>query len=642
MTAAAPYGTWSSPVSTEMLTAGAVGLSQPVLDGADVYWLESRAVDGGRVVIVRLSADGTRSDRTAAPHNVRSRVHEYGGGAYAVGDGVVVFTNFTDMRVYRLDPGSDNPVGLTPEGPQRFGGLVLDLGRNSVLAVREDHSDPADVVNVLVRLDLHGDNLDGGDVLVSGTDFVSPAALRTDGAAMAWVTWEHPSMPWDATSLWLAELDADGRPVGARVVAGGPAESAISPSFRDGVLHLMSDRTGWWNLYAVDADGAPQALFADEHDTAGPPWTFGNSDYAFLAGGRTLIRRYEEGRAVVGVVDADGSFTAVATDAVAAGGFGSDGRNVVCVAGFADRPPELVRLDPATGRTETLRRSTEIDLDPADVSVAEPVEWVSTDGTPAYGFYYAPRNAEVVGPKDERPPLLVLSHGGPTSAVSPAFGLGLQYWTSRGFAVLDVNYGGSTGYGRAYRERLKGRWGIVDVDDCTTGALDLAVRGLVDRARLAIRGGSAGGYTTLAALTFRDVFAAGASHYGVGDLGALARDTHKFESRYLDGLVGPYPQDADVYEARSPVFHADLLDCALILLQGREDRVVPPDQAEDMAAAVRAKGLPVALLMFDGEGHGFRQAPNIIRAVEAELSFYGQVFGFTPADHIDRVPIDNL
>ncbi|MEO5900239.1 MAG: prolyl oligopeptidase family serine peptidase, partial [Ilumatobacteraceae bacterium] len=491
---------------------------------------------------------------------------------------------------------------------------------------------------------LRGDNTDGGRVLVSGSDFVSSPALSADGTTMAWVTWEHPSMPWDATALWSSPLDAAGLPYAPGRVAGGPAESAVRPQFRGDELHLITDRTGWWNLARVAPDGALHALAPSAHDFADPQWVFGLSDYAFVGADRILVRWYDGGIAELGLIDAAGTLTPIDIGAVAIDHLQTavSGSSAVVVAGFADRATAVLRINVDNGDVETLRSSTDMRFPAEGVSLAESVEWTSTDGTTSYGFFYGPRNARFAGPADELPPLMVMSHGGPTSATSSSLSPRLQYWTSRGFAVLDVNYGGSTGYGRAYRDRLQGRWGIVDVDDCTTGAQFLAARGSVDPARLAIRGGSAGGYTTLAALAFRDVFAAGASHYGIGDLGALARDTHKFESRYLDGLVGPYPRDEAVYIERSPLFHADQIDSALILLQGRDDLVVPPDQAQSMADAVRANGQPVALLMFDGEGHGFRQAPNIIRAIEAELWFYGRVFGFTPAGDIEPVEIDNL
>ncbi len=642
MTVEAPYGAWESSITTEMLTAGVVGLSEPRLDGDDVYWLEARPAEAGRVVLVRLSGVGPPVDVTPAPFNVRTRVHEYGGGAYAVERSTVVFSNFADDRVYRLSPGHRASVAITPAGPMRYADLVLDHARRRVLAIREDHTDPADVVNTLVALDLDGDNDGGGTVLVAGADFISSPALAGDGRSLAWVTWDHPAMPWDATTLWLAELDDSGAPTGARRVAGAASESAVQPHFRGGRLHLISDRTGWWNLAARGDDGALEQLAAGDHDFADPQWVFGLSDYAFLGDGRILVRWYSAGIATLGVLDAAGTLAPVELDLVSCEHLRTHGDTAVFVAGFAGRPTAIVRLRTDTGVSEVLRQATDRPIDPGDISRAAPLQWNNADGETVYGFFYSPTNAAVQAPADELPPLLVVSHGGPTSSTDPSLRLELQYWTSRGFAVLDVNYGGSTGYGRAYRERLKGRWGIVDVEDCTSGARHLVDHGLVDGARLAIRGRSAGGYTTLAALAFRDDFAVGASHFGVGDLAALARDTHKFESRYLDGLVGPYPAAEQTYIDRSPVHHAAQMHCALILLQGLDDRVVPPNQAQEMADAVRANGSPVALVMFPGEGHGFRQAANIVRAIEAELYFYGRVFGFEPAGRLEPVPIDNL
>lgn len=650
-TEVAPYGSWRSPVTAESLTAQAVTLSEPRLDGPDAYWLEGRPSDGGRCVVVRRSADGRTHDVTAAPFNVRSRVHEYGGGAYDVAGGVLVFCNFDDRRVYRLDvsdTGTD-PRPITPAGGLRYGDLRITPDRRSVVAVCEDHSrEGTEPTNTLVRLALGDPNLDRETVLVEGHDFVSSGTVSRDGRRLAWVQWDHPNMPWDAAEVCVADLDDTGRPGGARVVAGGPGESALSPAWTpDGHLVFLSDRTGWWNLYALNESlesPAPEALWPADHEFFGPQWMLGSSSYALTDDGTVVCCWYSEGYARLGTIDlATGARRSLRSEATAVSAVRTSGAATLLILEYADRPAAVVSLELDGSDRVTVLREAGPRLLAADlVSRAEAVSWQSPDGEQVHGFLSPPRNPRFVGPDDERPPLIVLSHGGPTGMSRPIFDLGTQYWTSRGFGVLAVNYRGSSGYGRAYRDRLRGQWGIVDVDDCTSGAVAMATAGRADPRRLVIKGGSAGGFTTLAALAFRDTFAAGTSYFGVSDLESLALDTHKFESRYLDGLVGPYPARADLYRARSPIHSVDTITCPLLLLQGADDEVVPPNQAESMAAAVRAKGLPVALIVFEGEGHGFRLAENVIRATEAEAYFYSRVFGFDLADDVPPVEIDNL
>lgn len=654
-----PYGSWSSPVSAQSLTEHTVGLTEPRIDGDDLYWLEGRASEGGRVVVVRRTPDGSVRDVTAAPYNVRSRVHEYGGGAYDVAGSVVVFCNFDDRRVYRVDlraGGPPTPRAITPASDLRYGDLVLEAGGRRLFAVCEDHSGPGEARNRLVMLDAgaDADNAEGGTTLVEGPDFVAFPTPSPDGSTFAWMQWSHPAMPWDESQICVAEL-RDGRISRGRVVAGTPGESVTQPSWApDGRLFFVSDRSGWSNLYAAEVgnagvgkagDGAaePVALRTDDHDFAGPQWALGSRSYGVGSDGIVVCTWLDSGYARISTLDpASGTFREVESDVTAVRDLRVDGSTALLVAGYADKPAAVVRIDlSAPEESEILRRSSEATLDPSYISRPEPVSWDGPAGE-VFGFYYPPTNSVHRGPDGELPPLLVGSHGGPTAMSPPTFDAATQYWTTRGLAVLNVNYGGSSGYGRAYRERLRGAWGIVDVADCAGGATAMAERGKADPQRLGIRGGSAGGYTTLAALAFTDVFSCGASYFGVGDLEALARDTHKFESRYLDGLVGPYPERADLYRQRSPVHHVDGLSCPLILLQGSEDRVVPPNQAETMAAALRARGLPVALLMFDGEGHGFRKAENVIRATEAEVYFYSRVFGFELAEPFEPVEIYNL
>jgi dipeptidyl aminopeptidase/acylaminoacyl peptidase len=649
-----PYGSWPSPITTDLLLADITDLAMPRVDGDDVYWLAGRPSDGGRVAVIRRTPDGAATSLTPAPFNVRSRVHEYGGGAYGVSGGIVVFANFADTRLYRLDVNepATGPTPITPEGPHRYAQPAIDLPRRQVIAVREDHTDPAAPVNTLVTLALDGGNDDGGRVIVSGTDFVAWPGLSADGEQLAWMTWDLPEMPWDGSTVWRATLDADGVPVSTTPVTDGTTWVQQPRWTPEGLLAFIEEAGEWASLAVVDpASGdAPLRFGSEGLEFGAPNWFLDAHDYDFLPDGRIVAIALERAVARLVVIDPrTGSCTVLDADPVPYAGLAvaADG-SVVMSSVTATTPPALTRLSlPAPGvdqpvTTGVIRSSTSLELDAAGTSVAQPVIWTNSRGQTVHGFYLPPKNADVEAPPDERPPLLVVSHGGPTGVHFATLNLGFQFWTSRGFAILDVNYGGSTGFGRSYRKRLTGQWGVVDVDDCVTGAVAMADQGLADRARLAIRGGSAGGYTTLRALTESDVFAAGASHYGVGDLEALAKDTHKLESRYLDSLIGPYPESRDLYVERSPIHHPEQLSSPMILLQGADDQVVPPSQAEDMAAALRDKGLPVALLVFEGEGHGFRQAANVKRALEAELYFYGRVLGFTPADQLDPVEITNL
>jgi dipeptidyl aminopeptidase/acylaminoacyl peptidase len=636
---AASYGSWGSPISSELIVRGAVGLSEPTTDDGTVYWMESRPGEGGRNVVVRLIADGSREDVNPPPLNARTRVHEYGGGDFAVHGDTVYFSNFADQRIYRRAPGGE-PEPLTPDSGRRFADMVVDPAHDRLVAVREDHAGD-DPVNEIVGVDLD----DGEEtVLATGNDFYSSPRPNPDGGRLAWLTWNHPNMPWDGTELVVCDVDAEGRPENVGRVAGGQDESIFQPEWSpDGTLYFVSDRTGWWNLYRL-REGNVEPLCAKEAEFGVPQWQFGLSTYAFLPSGDIICRYAEQDGSHLAILDTEsGNLEPVDTpysSIVFVRADSATGR-VVFLGGSPTEPACIVGLDPSTGEHEVLRRSDEVDIDPGYLSVPEPVEFPTENGRTAYAFFYPPTNRDHAAPEDERPPLLVMSHGGPTAATSTSLDLEIQYWTSRGIAVLDVNYGGSTGYGREYRRRLDGAWGVVDVEDCANGAAYLAERGLVDGDRLMITGGSAGGYTTLCALTFTDTFAAGASHYGVSDLEELAKETHKFESRYLDRLIGPYPERADHYRERSPIHHTQKLSCPVIFFQGLEDEVVPKEQAETMFAALREKGLPVAYVPFEGEQHGFRRAENITRALDGELYFYSHLFGFELADPVEPVPIEN-
>ncbi len=636
----APYGTWSSPVSAQLLVTDAVRLSTPSADGDAIYWVEGRPSEGGRNVLVRRSTAGVVDDVVPEGFAARTLAHEYGGRCVVVQDGVPYFSNFADQRLYRLAPGSA-PVPITPEPPSerawRYADPIVTADGRHLICVRERH-EAGQVDNDLVVLPTDGSA--APRVLAEGHDFFAAPALSPDGCRLAWVAWDHPQMPWDGTELCEASLSETLEVTRVRVVAGGLTEAVQEPRYgADGSLYFISDRTGWWNLYLDSPDG-PVPLAPRDAEFAGPAWVFGVAAYAPLAAGRLAVTWSEGGRMHLGTLAAGQELVEVAVAATTLGSLSIAGDQVLALAGSPTEPAAVVTIDLSSGECTVLKQSRHPTIDATYLSVPEAIEFPTEHGRTAHGLYYPPVNPDFVAPAGSLPPLIVASHGGPTASCSSVLDYEIQFWTSRGFAVVDVDYGGSTGYGRAYRERLKGNWGVIDLDDCVNAARFCATTGRAEPEGLLIHGESAGGYTTLCALTFRDVFAAGASYFGVGDLGALARDTHKFESRYLDGLVGPWPERQDLYEERSPIFHTDLLSTPVILFQGLDDAVVAPAQAEAMVAALRAKGVPFAYVAYEGEQHGFRKAENIIRSAEAELSFYGQVLGFEPAGDITPVEIE--
>jgi dipeptidyl aminopeptidase/acylaminoacyl peptidase len=632
------YGAWVSPVSVELMTEAAIGLSGVRVDGQDLYWLEARPSENGRTVLCRRRADGEIADLTPPPFNVGSRVHEYGGGAYAVATGIVVLSERADGSIWLIEAGSPRRIE-TPEGC-RYADFEFDLPRRRVLAVREDHRarPPTDPKAAIVALPL--DTGGAETILVEGPDFLSSPRLAPGGERLAWIAWDHPGMPWDGTKLFVAGVTNEGAPEAARLAAGAIPEAIVQPEWSaDGTLHFCSDRTGWWNLYALRGT-AIKSLAPVEAEIGGPHWVFRQRYYDFLADGRIIAAIVRDGIRTA-VLIADGKIAPLGIgqvhDSPRALG---DGLTYIATPRAA--PPSVnIRPKVDGGAPIFVRAAAPAVLPEETISLGEPVDF-TTHGGIGHGFWYPPKNRDFKGPSGEFPPLVVLSHGGPTSMTTNSFSLGVQWWTSRGFGVVDVNYGGSTGYGRAYRERLYGQWGVVDVEDCAAAANHLVERGLADAARLVIRGGSAGGFTTLAALTSLNLFKAGASFYGVGDLTLLAKDTHKFESRYLDRLIGPLPQARALYDERSPIHHIDRLACPVIFFQGEDDRTVPPNQAETMVEAMAARGLPVAYYSFAGEGHGFRKAETLRRVLELELDFYGRVFGFTPPGLRERVEIANM
>ena len=639
----APYGSWVSPISAARLAKGAIGVADLRAVDGRLYWLESRPDEGGRMVVMTGDRAGCRP-LTPKGFNVRTRVHEYGGAAYCVVGDTLYFSNFTDQRLYaqRLDgEGPDEePTPLTPPG-YRYADLVARPG-GRLIGVREDHTDPANVRNAVVSLSDKA--MDAGRELFGASDFVAYPRVSLDGRRLAWMAWDHPNMPWDDTVLYLADLLSDGLN-NIEVAAGGGAESAMAPQWgADGALYFVSDRSGFWNLYVRRGKGAATPLLPREAEFAGPLWGLGQSSFVSMDDGRIVARYAADGRDhLVLIGPGPGEAREIFTPFTALGGLQPlDGRTLAMLAGSGLETAAVVTIDIDTEEITVVRRPSPAAVDGRYVSVAQAVSFPGPGGRATHALYYPPVNGDFTAPPGEAPPLIVQVHGGPTGQASSSFSLANQFWTSRGFAIVDVDYGGSSGYGRAYRQRLNGQWGIVDVEDVIAAATFLVKQRLADPDRVAIHGGSAGGFTVLAALSRSDVFKAGASFYGVADLAALARDTHKFESRYLDKLVGPWPAARDLYEARSPLNHLDGFTAPLIIFQGADDPIVPPNQAHMILDALRARGRPVAYLEFAGESHGFRKSETLIATKEAELYFYGQVFGIALAGEAPAVVIENL
>ncbi|MBI4852228.1 MAG: S9 family peptidase [Acidobacteria bacterium] len=640
----AAYGSWLSPISSELVVSGTLRVKTPVYDDGNLYWNELRPNEGGRNVIVKMLSTGETLDITLSPFNARTRVHEYGGGEFLVANSIVYFSNFSDQRIYKIDTNTLDlsPKAITNEGSFYYADYAFDKERNRLISIREDHTNNnQEAINSIVAIDITQENT--GVVLVSGNDFYSSPRISPDGTKLSWLTWHHPNMPWDSTELWIGEFDSNGLIKNSKQVAGGKNISIFQPEWSsDGILYFISDQNGWWNLYSLEQDKIT-SLYEKTVDFGLPQWVFGMRTYDFMSDKEIICSYTEKGVFYLASLDVktktlknlDTSYTEISDIRVAKG-------KAFFVGGSPTKLREIVQLDLSSYEYKALRQTSGLNIDTEYLSIPETIEFPTENNLMAYAFYYPPKNRDYYASSNEYPPLLVKSHGGPTAATSSVLSLTIQYWTSRGFAVLDVNYGGSAGYGRAYRERLNNNWGIVDVDDCVNGAKYLVSQNKADKNRLAIDGGSAGGYTTLCVLTFRDYFQAGASYYGVSDLNALAEDTHKFESRYLDNLIGPYPKRKDLYDERSPINHVEGLSCPVILFQGLEDKVVPPNQAEKMLEALRSKKIPVAYVPFEGEQHGFRRAENIKRSLEAEFYFYSQIFKFPIVDKIEPVEIENL
>lgn len=651
MNAPTPYGAWPSPITPELVVAGARGLGEVRLDGDDITWLEQRPDEEGRYVVVARHPDGTIEDLTPAGTNVRTRVHEYGGGSYLTAGGTVWFAEFTDQRLYRIEPGEE-PRPVTPEPPSpgawRYADLELSPDGRHIVCVRERHEgDSADaVVDEIVALPADGEGGGQAIVIASGRDFYLSPRLSPDGRRLAYVAWDHPAMPWDDTELVVVDLDEEMDPSNSTSVTGGPGsgESVILPAWSlQGALHAVTDRGGWWNLHRWDEESGELTNLAEVNVELGQPqWQLGQSLYGFLDDGRIAVVAVDHAVERPAILDPRaGTVEPLPVEHTSCRTLRARGTAVVFAAASPSEPVQIVRVDLGGDdvRPQVLHRSREVPVGRSWMAQPETISFPTSDGATAHAVYLPPTNPQHRGPETRPAPLLVMSHGGPTAHAAPSFDLASAFWTSRGFGVVDVNYRGSTGFGREYRRALNGVWGIADVDDCIAAAAYLAERGDADPARTAIRGWSASGYTTLCALAFRDAFAAGASYFGVADLGLLAEETHKFESRYLDRLVAPYPEAERTYRERSPLHHTDGFNCPVIIFQGLEDRVVTPAQAEQMVDALQRRGVAHAYVTFPDEQHGFRKAANQRRSLEAELSFYGQVFGFEPADDIRPVEV---
>ncbi len=639
----APYGSWASPLSAEALAAGGINFSDLRSANGRLYWSENVPARGGEVAVFSYDA-GAAAQITPNGANVRTRVHEYGGAPFIAVGNTLYYSQYSDQRLYALKRGG-SPMPLTPPN-YRYADCIALPGAaadeaSALVCVREDHTDPAHVRNALVRLPLPAAG--AGELLFEGSDFVAYPRLSPDGRRLAFITWNHPSMPWDGTQLRVAELTAAGLKPSV-VVAGGAADSVLEPQWAaDGTLYFISDRSGFWNLYTEGAGGI-RPVWPRAAEFAAPLWQFGQSNYVLLGDGRAVVCFRERGIARLAVVNL-GKGTGHELDLPYVE-FSHltriDAQHVAAVAGAAKSLASIVSIDIASGKATTLRTAGESPLLGDSISVAVPVDYPSARGRTAHAFYYAPANPRYRPEPGTLPPLLALVHGGPTSQASPALRSSVQFWTSRGIAVVDVNYGGSSGYGRAYRQLLNGNWGVVDVEDVIAAVRFLVDTRRADPMRTAISGGSAGGYTVLVALSTSDVFHAGTDRFGVSDMTALARDTHKFESRYVDSLIGPLPEAQAVYDSRSPLNHLDGFKVPVLVLQGADDPVVPPNQSQRIVDALRARHVPVAYVLYQGESHGFRKPETIINSQQAELSFYGQIFGFKPADALPPLTIEGL
>ncbi|GAB2885095.1 prolyl oligopeptidase family serine peptidase [Microbulbifer echini] len=643
MTNSTPYGSWKSAINAELLVEGSVRLAEASLVDGRYYWLESRPAEKGRSVLVQYCPKNGRRDLTPAPLSIRSKAHEYGGGSYLVHGDTVYFVLADDQRIYRMKLDSALPEAITSESDSRYADLCLDRRRNRLICIEEDdsrHGQGQEARARIIAIDLTAPLSTAPRVLAEGADFYSNPTLNPNGDQLSFLRWYHPNLPWDATELCLANLDEPGEVIDTTQVAGGGQESIFQPQWSpQGELYYVSDRNNWWNLYKL---GMNDPLWKKHAEFATPQWVFGMSTFGFLNAEEILCTYTEKGLWYLARLNSQtGAHQLIQQPYCDIESLRCENGKAVLIAAGADSFPAVVSLNQPTEILDPIASSNSQALPAELFSKAQAITF-TVDGREVHGFYYPPHNPHFSAPEGEKPPLIVLSHGGPTGATSAGLNLKVQYWTSRGFAILDVNYSGSTGYGREYRDRLTDKWGIYDVEDVCAGAEYLVDQGLADPERLLIKGGSAGGYTVLAALTFHNTFKAGASHYGIGELSSLAKDTHKFESRYLDKLVGPWPSAEAIYQKRSPINHVEQMNCPVIFFQGLEDKVVPPNQAETMVKALQERGIPVAHITFANEGHGFRSGDSIKMALEGELEFYSRIFAFPLAEAGPGITIENL
>ncbi|GAB4274958.1 MAG: S9 family peptidase [Candidatus Rifleibacteriota bacterium] len=628
-------GSWTSPLTPDSMVKKANSPTGVFTLDNKVYVLESRPEEAGRTALIKL-ADSGPVDVLPIDFNIRTRVHEYGGSCTAVDNsGNIYFTNFSDQNIYRLKPGK-LPEKLTNVEKLRFANFSFDKTRNLLYAVMEDHrQSDLKPENSIVKICLNTGEI---TQLFKGYDFYAYPRINAQGDKLAFICWNHPQMPWDGTELWVAQLDSAGNPTSQKLVAGGEEESIVQPEWLNSALIFASDRTGWWNLYSY-SNGQTESLYPMEAEFAKAMWSIGTTSYQVLSDTELFVTWSENCQWNAGILDLENkSLRRFNLPYNAFLSISLSERKVYFIGASFSILPEVVELDIDSANWNCIYKSGRMPLPAEYVSTPKEISFPVGNGESAYAFFYPPVNPDFEMPDNEKPPLLVISHGGPTGSAGSTLNLSIQFWTTRGFAVVDVNYGGSTGYGRRFRNRLRGNWGITDVKDCEYAAMHLAKQGLIDPDRIAIRGGSAGGFTTLAALTFTNTFKAGASYFGLSDLEALARETHKFESRYMDNLLGSYPENKSLYHERSPINSADKLSCPVIFFQGLDDRVVPPNQAEEMFKILKEKGIATAYVAYEGEGHGFRQAKNIKHALEAELYFFCTVFNLDC--EIAKAPIE--
>ncbi|MBM31498.1 MAG: peptidase [Chloroflexi bacterium] len=635
------YGSWESPVKASLIAEGTPRnpLSEIIIDNNIIYWIESRPKENGRNVIVMKQNDNPPQDILPKHFNARNSVHEYGGGVYSVKNGIIYFTNWDDQRIYKIQNNEIKPI--TPKSQTnksiRFSDLNISPDEKYLVCIMETHQENS-VKNEIVVIPTNGRSEPKS--ILSGYDFYSSPRLNKNGTKIAWICWEHPNMPFDSTELHIADFSSNGIK-NPQKITGGNNESVMQPKWHGNQLFFISDRTGWWKINKFE-NNSSEIIIDDNADIAEAPWVFGLSNYSISENKliTSLVNGSKREIIVLNLEDNSEKRKSVAFSGIKY--FSSNEKFTCFISGTTTSPETVTKSFSHFDNFEIIKELAGFTMPKNLISTPQNITFPTTNNSISYAWFYPAHNPEYRGPKDDLPPLIVISHGGPTSGSSSTLSLAIQYWTSRGISVVDVNYRGSSGFGKKYRDSLKGNWGIYDTDDCISAAKYLVGKKLVDQKKIAIRGGSAGGYTTLCALSFHNYFSAGASYYGVADAGELAKDTHKFESRYLDSLIAPYPKEKKLYEERSPIFYVDNIKCPVIIFQGEEDMIVPKSQAEEMVKALEKKKIPYTYQLYQGEQHGFRKTENIIRSLESELLFYGSIFGFTPADIIPPININNF